>query len=276
MTDTVAEAPAEIGQAQDTGQPPAGASNPAVQDLTTDSQSSWYGEISDPELSEWAKNKNFADPETALKSYRGLEKMVGQDRLSVPDPEKLSEWDGWDKLGAPKEADGYKDAIKMPEMPEGMAIDEQFLQAAFAKGAEARIPSTQMQSMIDLYAEQQTQAYQQAQETQKKDAAQLDALYEQWGEQKNAKLEAGRLAAQKLGFDGELLSEIGDGWGSAKLVQAFAKLGEQMREGGLISGQTKDGAKSELQRLNDRIAAGETLSPADMQRRSALYSEAYD
>ena len=250
MTDTVEVAPVE-GQAPTTGQTPAPTTG--AQALSADTQAAWYGEIKDPELAAWAKNKNFPDSETALKSYYSAEKMLGKDRLSIPDPAKLSEWEGWDKLGAPKEADGYKDAVKIPTMPEGMAIDEQFLQAAFAKGAEARIPAAQMQSMIDLYANQQMQAYQAAQEIQKRSVAERDALFSEWGGQKDAKLEAGIMAAKALGFDGEILSQIEDGAGTAKLLKAFATLGEKMREGGLVGGSSGDvspeQAKAEISKM---------------------------
>lgn len=254
MTDTVTAAPVDTGKAQETGQTPVVTQTTAAQALTTpEQQSAWYGEIKDPDLDAWAKNKNFSDFETQLKSHRELEKMVGKDRLSFPDPEKLTEWDGWDKLGAPKEADGYKDKVKIPDLPEGMAIDDAFLNAAFAKGAAARIPAAQMQEMVNLYAEQQAQAFTAAQQVAQKSIAERDAVYEKWGPQKEANLEAAQQAAKMLGFTPQQLERVEDILATSGLLENFANIGKRMREGGLIGGgsgfMSKEQATAEITKM---------------------------
>lgn len=270
MTDTVATAPVDTGQATadttSTTTPPA---NAAVDALTgaqpTGDGSPWYGEIEDADLRGWAENKKFADPVTALKSYRSLEGMMGQDKLSMPDPEKLTEWDGWDKLGSPKEADGYKDAVKVPDLPEGMQFDEALLAKAFDVGAQNRIPPAQMQEMVNLFAERETEAFNAAQAEMAKDKAEVDALYDEWttaGKLDENKQHMQRFA-KELGFSGEEISAITDQIGSASLLAKFADIGKRMAEGGLIGGAgggiSAEQAKAEMAKMKSDPAAQAAL-----------------
>ena len=228
------------GQAPASAEPaapatPEGSGN-AASELALDP--TWYGSIEDAELKSWVENKGFADPATALKSYRNLETMMGKDRLSVPDPEKLTEWDGWDALGAPKEATEYKEKVKMPELPEGMALDEGLVAQAFETGAAQRIPANHMQEMLNLYAEHQKGLYEVAKQADEADRAELTALYTEWGDQADVMKDAARRAGNFFGLDGETLEEMNGALGSAKMMKAFAQMGKSMQEGGMIGGNS--------------------------------------
>lgn len=262
MTTEAAEAPPEGGQAPAEPAAPPAAAPAGVSELSAGESKSWYGEIEDPELKSWAENKGFADPVTALKSHRSLEGMMGKERLSVPDQDNPAEWDGWSKFGVPEEASGYKDAVKLPELPDGMQMDEAFLEAAFEKGVAAKVPPFQMQQMLDLYAEREMAAFQQVKAVEEKDRAELDALYTEWGGQKEAMLDQSRRAAKFFGLSEDELAQMNGQMGSAKLLQGFQKIGAAMQEGGLVSanngGVSKEAAQQELTRMKgdaDTVAA---------------------
>lgn len=265
------------GQAETTAPPVQQSAPNAATEIG--SQQAWYGTIEDAELKSWAENKGFTDPVTALKSYRNLETMMGKDRLSVPDAEKLNEWDGWDALGAPKEAEGYKETVKMPELPDGMALDETLVAQAFETGAAERIPASHMQKMLDLYAEHQKGIYEAAKQADETDRAELDALYKEWGAETEAMKDAARRAGAFFGLDGETLSEMNGVLGSAKMMQAFAKMGKSMQEGGLIGGNSgglsPDAARQEMARFRaDPVAVAAVRDSSHPQH--AEYKRRFD
>lgn len=230
------------------GAPPA---NPAVDALNQPPADAWYGKIDDPELKGWVENKKFADPVTALKSQRELEKMLGTDRISVPGKdEPLESWPGWDKIGVPKEAKAFAEAVKMPELPEGMQLDEGLVTKAFELGAAKRIPVQHMQEMVNLFAEHQLEGFKAAGEIDAADRKAVDDLYANWGTAKAQNLEQGRRAAAALGLGDDFISEASQIKGSANLIAKLAEIGAKLGEGGIIiggnSGVSPDQAKAEL------------------------------
>lgn len=197
-------------------------------------------------------NKNFADPVTALKSQRELEKMIGTDRMAPPGKdEDITKWNGWDKIGVPKEAAQFKDAIKLPEnLPEGMVIDQGLLDKAFAIAAEKRVHPAHLQEMVNLFAEHQVEGFKAAAEIDAADRRELAALYDKWGSEKDANLELAKRAGKALGFGDDLIGETSELIGSSKLIAHLAKMGKQMAEGGFIQGSgpaiSPQQAKAEL------------------------------
>lgn len=232
MTDTVTS-PGDAGQGGD------GGANAAVDALNTPTASGWidYTKIEDTELRSWAQNKNFADPVTAMKSHRELEKLVGTDRLSLPEQGKdLSEWSGWDKLGVPKDAKGYVEAVKLPQLPEGMQIDDGLLSKAMEVAAAKRIPPQHLQEMVNIFAETRISEFNAGREIDAADRKAVDQLYQEWGTQKDQNLEYARRAAKQLGFDDAMIAESSQLQGSANFIKNLANVGRKMSDGGLING----------------------------------------
>lgn len=262
MTDAVTP-PADGGQGGEAG------ANAAVEALNgANGANGWidYGSIEDPELRSWAENKNFPDAVTALKSSKELEKLVGSDRLGLPEEGKeLSEWSGWDKLGVPKEAKEYADKIKLPEnLPEGMEIDEGLLGKAMEIAAEKRIPAQHLQEMVNLFAETQAEQFKAAMEVDASDRQGVEQLYEQWGTQKDANLEQARRAAKALGFDDDLIGEASQFQGSAKLMKTLAEVGKKMSDGGLITGGKAAMSAEQAQAEMDAMKSNPEVAQAIM------------
>ena len=259
----------------------------AAEDLGGGSSAPWYGTIEDEDLRGWTENKNFADPVSALKSARELERMVGTDRIAPPkEGEDLSKWPGWDKLGAPKEGEAakYAESIK-PEsydLPEGMEWDQEFMNKAFEIGAANRIPPAQLKPLADMFVEQQAAAFRAAREADQVDRQELDALKNNWGARKDQELEFGKRFAQAVfGEDADrIIGLLALEGGSATVVKRFAEAGRKMGEGGFSNLSTAglltpEAAQREIAALNERIARGETLSEADTKRCSELYTIGY-
>lgn len=247
MTDTT-NASGDAGEGE-------GETNAAVSALATGDTPAWYGEIADPELKTWAENKKFADPVTALKSQRELEKLIGSkaDSIGLPEEGKdLSEWQGWDKLGVPKEAKAYVEAVKMPELPEGMQMDQALVEKAFEIGAAKRIPPAHMQEMVNLFAETQTAQFNAAKEIDAADRKAVDDMYTEWGAAKPENLELAKRAAKELGFDDDLIGEASETQGSAKFIAKMLEVGKRLSEGGLITGSS---GGMNAQQAADELAA---------------------
>lgn len=236
-----------------------------------------WGTVEDPELKAWGENKGFPDALTAMKSYREAEKLIGShDKLALPEDGKdLSEWAGWDKLGAPKEAKEYAEVIKPEayELPEGMEWDGDLMSAAMEIAAKNRIPVAQLKPLADMIVEQRKAEFQAAAEIDAQDRRAVETLYTEWGAKKDVNLEHARRAAKELGFDDALIGEASQFQGSAKLIATLAKAGERMAEGGLITGGSRamsvEQAKSELDAMKaDPNVMDAIFNPSHAQHKS--------
>lgn len=271
MTDVVTP-PSDGGQGGDQNAPSA-----AVAALNNPGGDNWidYNTIDDTELRSWAENKNFADPVTALKSYREVEKMVGSERLGLPEEGKdLSEWSGWDKLGVPKEAKEYADKIKLPDnLPEGMEIDDALMGKAMEIAAAKRIPAPHLQDMVNLFAETRAAEFRAAKEADASDRASVEKLYDEWGTQKDTNLELARRAAKELGFDDDLISEGSLLQGSAKLIKTLSQVGKKMSDGGLVTGgkpaMTVEQAQAEMDAMKANPEIAQAVMDSSHPRHSA-------
>lgn len=248
--------------------------NPAVTALAGDGQGNqpdpvakpapWYGDIQNAEVKTWAENKNFSDIETSFKSHRALEQVMGG-RIAPPkDGEPFEAWEGWDKLGVPKEAKAYADVVKVPELPEGMAIDEELMNKAYDIGAQKRIPAAHLQEMVNLFAESEKAKFAAQKTIDETDRKELDGLYLQWGTEKDQRLEQARRAVKALGMDDALIQEASFVKGSAHLVSKLAEIGRAMGEGSFVqfgaNGMTPEKAKAEIAAMKADPVAVEALS----------------
>lgn len=185
-----------------------------------------------------------------IDGWRGAEKLLGvpKDHLvQLPaDQAKLFEWEGFDKLGVPKAADGYK--IERPKLPEGLAYDETLEKAVVEAAVKARIHPAQVQALVNTYVANQTAAHEAAQaqsgEQLAQDKAAINAALKKEGLQPEDALALANQAARALG----LLDKVGNlplldhfamvAKGEASLVKKLVEIGKMMGEDQLIG---KDG-----------------------------------
>lgn len=191
------------------------------------------------------KGKPLAD---VLKGYGEAQKMIGgsvrlPSEKDKPEDRAKKLNDIYGKLGRPDSADKYQ--IKTPQLPEGVALQEPVVKGFLAKAHAANMTPEQVQASIDFYADYVQGGVKALGEQRQAGEA---ALKEEWGAnyQQNLSLAhrgLATLAEKVLGSEqGKALLNDLDASGvgnNPKLVKLFAALGGEMKEDGLISGDSE-------------------------------------
>lgn len=97
----------------------------------------------------------YASPLVALQGWAGAEKLIGQNRIPEPrldDPAELAKWQGFEKLGTPKDPKDYK--FTRPEMPKGpdgqpVAYDEAAENRFRAMAHKAHMPQFMFERIMN-------------------------------------------------------------------------------------------------------------------------------
>lgn len=237
----------------------------------------------------WQPYLHAKDASEALgllaKSHVSLEKMIGaENRVGLPgEGEDITQWQGWDKLGVPKDAAGYAEALKRPELPEGANWNEDMEKSFLDLAAKNRMHPAHVQAVYDMVAEANVAEAEAAKQAAAEDQREYDRLAkEEWGSQKERMEAFASRAAEQFGLDGEELDLLSSKGGSFKIANAFAKIGEAFAEAGQLHGKgestlglTREQAVSEIEAINARLQRGETVGADEMKRRSKLFEIAY-
>lgn len=214
-------------------------------------------------------SKGWQGPVDALRSYQQLEKVLGApNKIAVPRGNAApEEWEQvYRALGRPEQPSGYQ--FHKPENVEGYAdeLAQQFSEAAFKAG----LSTSQAQKLHDWWLAQAGQM--QTAQASKSVAEQrwLDAeLSRQWGTQKEERLDLARRAARHFGFGAEQLDRLAGLLGDLRLVDGFARMGENLLEDKMAGQGGGDAigpavARAELKRLQ-----------ADSEFRAALFDRSH-
>ena len=184
--------------------------------------------------------QNFSNMDDFVKSYLHSQKLVGVDKIPVPNKHATDEdWNVvYSKLGRPNSPSEYK-----YELPKESAIEENTLKAFSEEAHKLGLLPRQAQGIINYYnkigleAEQSNQA---RQETAKLDAE--SELRKEFGPAFDNKITAAKnLATSTLGGDflrNTILkdgSRLGD---NPMIVRAFANLAEKLSEDTIVQGDT--------------------------------------
>jgi hypothetical protein len=247
----------------------------------------WYGELKDPELKSWVEKNNPKDSESTFKQLRDAQKMLGdQNRVSLPkDTDDITQWEGWEKLGVPKDATGYAEKIKRPTLPEGMTYDEGEERAYLEHAAKVKTPAHIVQQNLDFIAQQRIADFNKNKEFAATEQKATDDYIKSWGPEKEQNSALVHRAAKFFGLDASETEALDKGLlGGPLVLKALLKIGKQIREGSAVEGDAnpifgKDAAKAELDRINAtfeaRIKKGETLTAEEMKQRRALYKQVH-
>ena len=203
---------------------------------TTPTNTDWKANLSD-EIRADKSLENINDIESLAKSYVHAQKLVGADKIPVPNKHATDEdWNEvFKKLGAPESPDDYQYNIKDQELDQTQV--KEFNKAAHQLGL---LPK-QAEGLIKFYNEMNANMA-----TSQEDAAaqaQLTTeteLKKEFGPQFNKRLDqAKKLAVNSLGSeflentylkDG---SRLGD---NIKVIKAFSELAEKLSEDEIIKG----------------------------------------
>jgi len=199
--------------------------------------------------------QNFQDMDGFVKSYLHSQKLVGADKLPIPNKYATDEdWNAvYEKLGKPKTPDGYE-----YNLPKEAKLDDNSLKAFSAEAHKLGLLPKQAQGIIkyynDLAGASETEA------NNKAEAARTEAeknLRKEFGSTFNDRITAAKkLATSTLGnefLNNTLLqdgSKLGD---NPTVVKAFADLAAQMSEDNIIKGDAP--AYMSEKEINRQIAS---------------------
>ena len=255
-----------MDQVQTTEQP----AQPAVKEETTTQPADQSQSITQEETKvdfkslipdEYKEDKalaNFQDMNQFVKSYLHAQKMVGLDKIPVPNKYATDEdWqEVYKRLGAPEKPDQYK-----YKFAKDQKVDEASLKAFNEVAQKNGLLPKQAENIVKFYNELSQQAV--SQEASKIDAARLESetvLKTEYGSEYNKRLDqAKRLASQTLGADflnNTILkngSKLGD---NVSLIKAFSNLADKLSEDEIVKGEGSDYMSAkELQKQIDELEA---------------------
>ncbi len=184
--------------------------------------------------------QNFSNMNDFVKSYLHSQKLVGADKIPVPN--KLATDEDWnavyERLGRPETPDGYK-----YDLPKETKLEESTLKAFSEEAHKLGLLPKQAQGIINYYnsiAEQSEQASLVNEEASRAEAE--VELRKEYGPAYDLKIaQARNLATNTLGADFLRNTKLADGsvlGNHPQVVRAFADLASKMSEDSMVQGET--------------------------------------
>jgi len=184
---------------------------------------------------------NFNNMEDFVKSYLHAQKLVGADKIPVPNKHATDEdWNEvFKRLGAPQNPDDYKYNIKDQELDQTQV--KEFNKAAHQLGL---LPK-QAEGLIKFYNEMNTNNAASQEEAAAQAQLQTETkLKEEFGPQFAKRLDqAKKLAVNSLGSDFLENTYLKDGsrlGDNIKVIKAFSELADKLSEDEIIKGDGSD------------------------------------
>jgi len=184
--------------------------------------------------------QNFSKMDDFVKSYLHSQKMVGLDKIPVPNKHATEEdWkEVYKKLGSPEAADGYKYSL-----PEDHAIPEDTLKSFSEEAVKLGLLPNQADGIMKYYNEVINQGMneQNIQAEEARTKAEQELRNEYGSTYDNKITGAKNLATATLGsefLNSTILqdgSKLGD---NPQIVKAFAQLSEKLSEDDIVKGDT--------------------------------------
>lgn len=196
----------------------------------------WHGKVSNDDNKGWLANKGFKDLDTWVESHKNLEKLVGSQRLAIPQgPDDTANWDKvFNALGRPEKPEQYE--FKAPEGRELNAeLVGHFAPLMHGLGLNQR----QASGLVEAYTALEVQRQQQEEAAfAAKSEEDVRSLRSEWGETFDAKIELGRRALRQFGMT-EHVDALEKALGTKGLLSLVARIGEGLGEHRIENG--KDG-----------------------------------
>ncbi len=261
---------------------------PAPEDTGPGTMPAWTAALDD-DLRAHVEKNGYRDAAAVVKADMHAQRLLGTERLPIPpEGEDLKTWDGWRHLGVPDEADGY--AFERPEMPEGLAYDEE-LETVFRTAAhDLKLAPWQAQGLLEAFARYQGETFCAAARDGEADTRTLEeALRGDWGAAYEANLDVARRAGRAFAQDEATLDALCESLGDAGVLRLFHKIGSLMDEDtlagdgepgyGLSPGAAQAEAKAIETKLADLLSKDDTASRIERDRlearRRSLLARAY-
>lgn len=173
--------------------------------------------------------KNLDTPEAMAKSYANAQKMIGADKIVVPNQYATDQdWKNvWSKLGLPETVDKYEIKTK-----EGVEVDKDFFTSFKTSAHASGILPTQAQKMLDWFdieAEKVSTKVTAEREAATKKG--MDDLQKEYGNAYQMKLKSAQAVVDKFGDDAFKKHLADSGLANdPTLIKMFMKIGESFSE----------------------------------------------
>ena len=183
--------------------------------------------------------QNFSNMDDFVKSYLHSQKLVGADKIPVPN--KLATDEDWnavyERLGRPETPDGYK-----YELPKETKLEEKTLKAFSEEAHKLGLLPKQAQGIINYYNSIAEQSEQNALVNEEASKAEAEVeLRKEYGPAYDLKIaQARNLATNTFGADFLRNTKLADGsvlGNHPQVVRAFADLASKMSEDGIVQGE---------------------------------------
>ena len=204
---------------------------------TAETNTDWKASLSD-EIRADKSLENIKDIESLAKSFVHAQKLVGTDKIPVPN--KHATEDDWNavykKLGRPETADGYKF-----NLPEDQKVDENGLKVFADQAHKLGLLPNQAEGMVKFYNEMQ------ANQTKEQDSTALaarqkavDELQTEWGQAYKQKVDQANNVVASVFPPGFMSTNLADGTklgDHPAVIKAFADLASKMGEDKIVQAE---------------------------------------
>ena len=201
---------------------------------TPETNTDWKAGLSD-ELRADKSLENIKDISSLAKSYIHAQKLVGADKIPVPNKHATEkDWDAvYAKLGRPETADGYK-----YNLPEDQKVDAEALKVFSNHAHKLGLLPNQAEGMVKFYNQMRADELAAADST--AEAARQKATSElqtEWGQAYKQKLDAANNVVASVFPKGFMSMNLEDGTkigDHPAVIKAFAALAEKMGEDKIV------------------------------------------
>lgn len=205
---------------------------------STDSKSStkdsgkWYDSLPD-DLKMEKSLHNFKSLEDATRAFVSAQKLVGRDKITVPDPKTATpeEFQAvFKKLGLPEDVKEFN-----VDLGQDHGLDEGFLAKVKEQAHKTGILPKQLEGILKWYSEESKAIMSQHAKAQQEEHLKAHAnLRNEWGNAFEQNITAAKLALQD-GATPEEMKYLADNKMTENpvLIRIFAKLGQALKEGEL-------------------------------------------
>jgi hypothetical protein len=219
-----------------------------------------WADALDPALREVAAAKGWQTPDDAVRSYASLERLLGAEKIALPPANApASDWDAvWDRLGRPKNGDGYNFA-----KPAGYdAYSDELAQWARTTCHKVGMPARMAEAFHDEFVTFARGLVDAHETRQALNDVELHAFMDrEWGPLRDAKLGAFQKAANAFMESPQSIDRLQQIMGTPSLLRMFVRIGEALGEDRAVgTGQrsfrlTREEAEQEFSKIRQAAIA---------------------
>jgi|TARA_Y100000052_G_scaffold8624_1_gene8471 hypothetical protein len=205
--------------------------------------------------------QKFTEIDALAKSYINATKMIGQDKMVVPNNNFTEDqWsDAYSKMGRPESADKYSLNIKSDVIPFEETAIKSFQEQAHKLG----LNNQQAQGVLDFYKNTTESSIQQSKvDTETAQAQAQQSLRQEWGREYDANISKAKSLAKANVSPEVLLMELKDGTrvgDHPEIVKGFAKIANLLSEDKIVSTEAENMDRStDIQQEIDQIMNDKT------------------